>query len=123
MPSIQSWLGVPLVAHDGVIGILTLDSGMANHFTEEDARLVTSFANHAAIAIENARFFNSEKKRRQEAETLRKTALAITVSLNLTEAIQHILEELAHVLPYDSASVQILENGQLNLFGGARLAG
>lgn len=118
MPSIQSWLGVPLIAHERTIGILTLDSGKVDHFTEEDTHLVSSFANHAAIAIENARLFNAEQKRRQEAETLRETALAITASLNLEEAVQHILEQLSRVLPYDSASVQILQDGYLQLFGG-----
>ena len=118
MPSIQSWLGVPLITHETSIGILTLDSGKINHFTEEDARLVTSFANHAAIAIKNAQLFDAEQKRRQEAETLRKTSLSITESLNLEEAVQRILEALSHVLPYDSASVQILDNNELELFGG-----
>ena len=118
MPSIKSWLGVPLITHEHIIGILTLDSDQVDHFTEDDVRLVTSFASHAAIAIQNASLFNAEQKRRQEAETLRETALAITASLNLEESIQRILEQLSRVLPYDSASVQILQNNELILFGG-----
>jgi len=118
MPSIKSWLGVPLITLERLIGILTLDSDQLNHFTENDVHLVTSFASHAAIAIQNASLFNAEQKRRQEAETLRETALAITASLNLEEAIQRILEQLSRVLPYDSASVQILQNNELVLFGG-----
>ncbi len=118
MPSIKSWLGIPLITREDLIGILTLDSDQMNHFTEDDVRLVTSFARHAAIAIQNTSLFNAEKKRRREAETLRETALAITASLNLEEAIQRILEQLSRVLPYDSASVQILQNNELILFGG-----
>ncbi|MCP4141022.1 MAG: GAF domain-containing protein [Chloroflexi bacterium] len=118
MPSIQSWLGIPLIVQDSPIGILTLDSGKIAHFTEEDAQLVTSFANHAAIAIQNASLFKAEKTRRQEAEILRETALAVTASLNLKGAVKRILEQLALVLPYDSASVQILEGDELRIFGG-----
>ena len=118
MPSIQSWLGVPLIVQGMPIGILTLDSGKLGHFTEEDAQLVTSFANHAAIAIQNASLFKAEKKRREEAEILKETALAVTASLNLEEAVERILEQLSHVLPYDSASVQILEGNELRIFGG-----
>ena len=118
MPSIQSWLGIPLIVQDMPIGILTLDSGKLGHFTEEDAQLVTSFANHAAIAIQNASLFKAEKKRREEAEILKETALAVTASLNLTEAVKRILEQLSLVLPYDSASVQILEGNELRIFGG-----
>ena len=118
MPSVQSWLGVPLIGHERAIGILTLDSSEIDHFSEEQAQLVGAFANQAAIAIENARLFEAEQKRRQEAETLRETALAITASLNLEEAIQHILEQLSHVLPYDSAGVQILGDGYVENFDG-----
>ncbi len=118
MPSIKSWLGIPLVAHKRSIGILTLDSSKFDHFTEEDIRLATALAHHAAIAIENAQLFEAEKKRRKEAETLRETGLAITASLNLDQAIHQILGQLARVLPYDSASVQILVDNSLKIIGG-----
>ncbi len=118
MPAIKSWLGIPLIAHERPIGIITLDSSKLDHFTEEDMTIATAFAHHAAIAIENAELFNAEKRRRKEAETLRETGLAITASLNLDQAIQHILEQLLHVLPYDSASVQILVGNSLKIIGG-----
>lgn len=118
MPSIKSWLGVPLVTNQRPIGLLTLDSDKTAHFTEEDAQLVTSFAHHAAIALKNAQLFEAEQKRREEAETLRETALAITSSLNLDQAIQLILEQLARVLPYDSAGVQLLKDGYIINLGG-----
>ncbi len=118
LPSIQSWMGVPLIARDKTIGILTLDSGKVDHFTKEDERLVMSFANHAAIAIQNAIFFNAEKKLRKESDTLREAALAITASLNLDEAVQRILEQLSRVLDYDSASVQVLDADGLKIIEG-----
>ncbi len=118
MPSIKSWLGIPLITNERPLGLLTLDSNKTAHFTKEDAQTVTSFAHHAAIALENAQLFEAEKKRREEAETLRETALAITSSLNLDQAIQQILEQLARVLPYDSASVQLLQDGTIINLGG-----
>lgn len=118
MPGIKSWLGVPLITNERAIGLLTLDSSETDHFSEEDAKLVTSFAHHAAISLHNAQLFDAEHKRRIEAETLRETALAITSSLNLDQAIQQILEQLALVLPYDSASVQILRDGYIINLGG-----
>lgn len=118
MPSIRSWMGVPLIVHEGLIGMLTLDSEEPNHFSEEDAALVSSFANHAAIAIENAKLFKEEKKRREEAEILKETALALTSSLNIEEALHQILDQLGRVLSYDSASVQILHGDELEIFKG-----
>ena len=118
MPGIKSWLGVPLVTKEHPIGLLTLDSDKPSHFTVEDAELVTSFAHHAAISLENARLFEAEQKRLREAETLRETALAVTSSLNIDDAIQQILEQLSRVLPYDSAGVQIVKDGYAINLGG-----
>ena len=54
---IQSWLGMPLIVGQDVIGFLTLHSQKISAFNNFQSTLVTGFANHAAIAIENARLF------------------------------------------------------------------
>ncbi|MBN1121058.1 MAG: GAF domain-containing protein [Anaerolineae bacterium] len=56
---IRSWLGVPLIARDKTIGIITLDRKTIHPFTEEETGIVTAFANQAAVAIENAALYDS----------------------------------------------------------------
>ncbi len=56
---IRSWMGVPLIAKDSVIGMLTMSMSEPGYFTEEYARLMRAFADLAAIAIEHARLFDS----------------------------------------------------------------
>lgn len=53
----RSWLGVPLVVKGEAIGMLRLSHTEPDHFTEEQARLASTVANHAAVAIENARLY------------------------------------------------------------------
>ncbi|HRV92908.1 MAG TPA: ATP-binding protein [Anaerolineae bacterium] len=65
---IQSWLGVPLIAHSGIIGILALDSYTPNDFNEETISLASTFAGQAAIAIENARLFEAARQAQETAE-------------------------------------------------------
>ncbi len=61
-PQMSSFLGVPLVLKGRVIGNLYLtNKTSAQEFTPEDETLVTLFANQAAVAIENARLFQSER--------------------------------------------------------------
>ena len=48
---IISWLGVPLIVHDRVIGILAVDSQKPNFYGADDVRLATAFAEHVAIAL------------------------------------------------------------------------
>jgi PAS domain S-box-containing protein len=52
---VQSWLGVPLIAAGGVLGILSLGSNTPSMFTAEHLRLAKSLAIPAAVAIQNAR--------------------------------------------------------------------
>ena len=57
----HSLICVPITGKEGVIGtIATFDKnpdGDNHRFSEEDSNLLTSFAGHAAIAIEHARFY------------------------------------------------------------------
>jgi signal transduction histidine kinase len=71
----HSWMGVPLIAKDRVIGMISLTRKEVNAFSSEDAQLVLAFAGQAAIALENAhlyeeiREFNEELELRVQART------------------------------------------------------
>jgi signal transduction histidine kinase len=62
-PDMRSFLGVPIVAAEGVIGsfYLTQKEGMDN-FTHEDQELIELLASHAAIAITNARLYERSRE-------------------------------------------------------------
>ena len=55
--SLHSWLGVPLIAKGNLIGLLRIDHFKPAHFSQHHAQQALAFANHAAIAIENARLY------------------------------------------------------------------
>jgi signal transduction histidine kinase len=53
----ESWLGVPMIARDRVIGVISVESYRKNAFTHDDQLLLTAIANQAAVAIENAHLY------------------------------------------------------------------
>jgi PAS domain S-box-containing protein len=112
---IRGWMGVPMFVHNRLIGYLNLDSRKPNFYTKDHAALAQTFGNQAAIALENARLFEAEKKRRQEAETLRQAATAISSTLDPDAVVTEILAALKQVIPYDSGSVFFQEGNQLRL--------
>jgi signal transduction histidine kinase len=62
-PDMRSFLGVPIVSRTGIIGAIYLtDKIGAGDFTEEDERLIQTFAAHASVAIENARLFERSRE-------------------------------------------------------------
>jgi signal transduction histidine kinase len=58
----RAWLGVPLMTKDRVIGLLRLDHLTPGYFTPRHAQLALAIANHAAIALENARLYEEAGK-------------------------------------------------------------
>jgi signal transduction histidine kinase len=53
----ESWLGVPMVARDHVIGVISIQSYKKHAFTQGDLVLLTAIANQTAAAIENAHLY------------------------------------------------------------------
>ncbi|MCD6552423.1 MAG: GAF domain-containing protein [Anaerolineae bacterium] len=115
---VRAWIGVPLLVRDEMIGALMMDSTQSGFYTQKDAELAQALANQAAVAIENARLFQAEARRRQEAETLRLAAQALSATLDLRQVFELILAQLRQVVPYDSASVQLLKEDRLEIIGG-----
>jgi PAS domain S-box-containing protein len=58
----RSWMGVPLVAKDQVIGLLRLDHPEPGHFTPRHAGLAMAIADQAAVAVENARLYERAQR-------------------------------------------------------------
>lgn len=132
---INSWLAVPLKTKGKIIGLIALDGVHKNQFNEHHAELIVTFADQVAIALENANLFTDlqteleERKkliaeleiRNTESETLRESTAIVAATLEKGQAIERILDQLKRVVPYDSASVQLLKGNFLEIVGGAGL--
>ena len=59
---IRSYLGMPIMLHNDVVGVLQLDSDKVGTFSQQDADQLQPLVNAAAIALENARLYEQLKK-------------------------------------------------------------
>jgi signal transduction histidine kinase/CheY-like chemotaxis protein/HAMP domain-containing protein len=96
---VRSVVAVPLKARGKVIGVLIVTSRVAYKFREADQQLLTALADHAAIAIENAKLYEQV---RQYAEALEAKVEVRTRELQVTnrqleDASRHKSEFLANM--------------------------
>jgi PAS domain S-box-containing protein len=67
----QSWLGVPMMIGDRVLGLISVQSVHSpNVYDEHHRDILTTIASQAAIAIENARLFQATQKSEAELRAL-----------------------------------------------------
>jgi GAF domain-containing protein len=108
---VRSWLGVPLIVHERILGLVTVDKLQPGFFNGEHARLAAAFADHVAIAIENSHLFSAaqqelverrraEEELRQHKEHLEEQVAARTAELQalaaqLGEKNRHLRDDIA----------------------------
>jgi diguanylate cyclase (GGDEF)-like protein/PAS domain S-box-containing protein len=55
--NVRGWMGVPLIRHGQFIGFMTIDNHKMGAYSKEEAAIAQTFADEAAIVIENARLY------------------------------------------------------------------
>jgi len=102
----ESWLGVPILAGERVIGTINLESVKANVFGESDVRLLSTVASSMGVALENARLFDETKRLLAETDQ-RAAELAL---------VNEIGSALAEQLDFD-AIIDLVGDRLLAIFG------
>jgi len=98
---VQSWLGVPLLAREKALGLLSLDRVSKQGFSDQEIEVAQIFAAHSAAAIDNARLFEAVELRAKELETERRYLALLydmSKSLVLSTNPYHILRQAVELI-------------------------
>jgi signal transduction histidine kinase len=68
-PPVRTFMGVPLQVGDRVIGMIGV-ANKSSDYTADEERLLSTFANQVAVAIENARLYEDQRRMIDELEKL-----------------------------------------------------
>jgi PAS domain S-box-containing protein len=108
-------LVAPLRLRGELIGVMEAVHPERAGFNNEDLQLLEAAAAWTAIAIGNARLFESQQEARQAAEKLRDANLKLTRSLELPTVMQTLLDPLTQLIDCDMSSVKLMEGSHLVL--------
>ncbi|MDO9122428.1 MAG: GAF domain-containing protein, partial [Anaerolineaceae bacterium] len=113
----RSWIGVPIIIDNKVNAIISLDKVEPNYFTEEHAIILTNFANQAASAIRNAKFFKEATRAANRFMTLYQLSQIISTNIrtadiypSIHQAVSELMEtEFFGIALYDSSAQTITD--------------
>jgi GAF domain-containing protein len=115
----HTMLGVPLLREGNLVGVIGLARQTVRPFTEKQIELVTTFADQAVIAIENARLFEEVQKRTEQlTESLQQQTATADVlkvisrsAFDLRTVLQTLVESAVRFCNADKANVIRERNG------------
>ncbi len=113
----RTLLAVPILREADVIGVLTLGRAEARAFDAKEIELVTSFADQAAIAMENVRLFNETQESLQQQKASAEVLQVISSSVADTQPVfDKILDSCKHLFGGDELDVLLVdEQGMLQI--------
>lgn len=106
---VRSWIGIPLVVGDEVIGQYSLDKAEPNFFTEEHLQTAEALAAQAAVALQNARLFEEAQRSARETTALVATGKGVSKTLDTIKVLEIIADEAKNLLEGDSGVIHLLE--------------
>ncbi|MDQ7029233.1 MAG: GAF domain-containing protein [Ardenticatenia bacterium] len=106
----RSELCVPLRAGNRVLGVINAESVRVNAFTEEDERLLITFAGQLATAIERLRSQEAERRRTQQLTTIYEVSRQVTSILSPDELLPEIVRRIGVALYLESIEIWLVRN-------------
>jgi PAS domain S-box-containing protein len=97
----RSELLVPLMVGGKVIAVFNLESPVPGAFTERDERILTSFAERAARAVEQARLYNQAQESAAREALISRITRLLNQSLDVESMLLQLIEELSRHLALD----------------------
>ena len=93
-PRMDSFLGVPVILRGVAFGNLYLTEKEGGDFTEDDQELVMLLAAQAAVAIENARLYESATRWSRQLESLHETVRMVVDETDMTRLLSLVCERV-----------------------------
>jgi signal transduction histidine kinase/DNA-binding response OmpR family regulator len=110
-----SYLAVPMMIKDEALGVLSSHCNRTNAFDENDLQLMLTFANSAAVAIENVKLFESSQRRIRELGAMNEISLTLAQYFGSGEMWDFLHDQLATLFESSSFYVALYDRNRREL--------
>lgn len=114
----KSLIALPLIADDHKLGSAIFGFNATHKFTKSVISLAKQASYQISQALLKQRLLENAQKSAQEAEKLHMAGAIVASNLDPNVAISSILDQLEEVVPFESASIQILNDDHLEIKDG-----
>jgi signal transduction histidine kinase len=112
-PLMTTFLGVPIVLRGVSYGNLYLTEKRLGEFTQEDEDLIMLLASQAAVAIENARLYESATRWSRQLESLIEVGNALSGEIELPRVLQLVTDKVRDLIGARAVFIALPASGRL----------
>jgi PAS domain S-box-containing protein len=106
----ESWLGVPMIAGNEVIGAIAVQDWPKNRYSENDVRLLSTLASSLAVSLQNARLFQAEKQRVAELQIINSVQQGLASRLDYQGIIDLVGDKVAEIFDAQVATISLYDS-------------
>lgn len=112
---VQSFLVVPIISGDTVLGVINLQSYRAHAFDQDDLRFVMTVANQAAVTISNIYLFLERGRRIEELVTFNEISRALSTTVSVEELPELVYRQTSRLMDTSNFSVALVDEEHGNV--------
>jgi signal transduction histidine kinase/transcriptional regulator with GAF, ATPase, and Fis domain len=106
----RAWLGVPLLARDRLIGMMSVGTYREGYrYSDEHVDVLLTIAAQAAVALDNARLYQQSASQTRQLATLNQIGRTLTSSLDPERVPALIIEQVTDLLNVEEGSLLLAD--------------
>jgi GAF domain-containing protein len=113
---LTSYVGVPLIVKDEVIGVLGFYTKEEHDFSDEEVDFLSTLAGQAAIAIHNSQLYEEARTREAQLQesnrmlsALHAVAATASQSLDLDRVLESAIGKITDIFQFDASQIHIYD--------------
>jgi signal transduction histidine kinase len=119
-PPMKGFLGLPIMLRGHAFGNLYLTEKAQGGFTDQDQEVVELLASQAAVAIENARLYDTARRWTRQLDSLNELGTTLVTELDLDRLLEVVADRLRALLDARVVLIDLrLPDGSLRVEGAS----